>query len=147
MTTDKYEPDPIGHVPLFKYFDRIMEEKFKALKGIMDEREKTSMIAASTLVTKESQEQLVKFVLKQEMEDKLDKIQAQLTGPLGFELRMRAVEQESHGANDRDKRISSLETRGGAISAQLYLVIIGLPIAVTTIVTIITYMIMAHIKG
>ena len=105
------------------------------------------MIAASTLVTKESQEQLVKFVLKQEMEDKLDKIQAQLTGPLGFELRMRAVEQESHGTNDREKRISSLETRGGAISAQLYLVIIGLPIAVTTIVTIITYMIMAHIKG
>ena len=140
MSQDKYESIPQGYVPLFKYFDRVLEEKFKAIREVMLEREKAALLAAQALITKDGQEQLAKFVLKQELGDRITLIQDQITGPLGLELRMRTVEFESHGAPEREKRIGVLENKSGAISAQLYMIIVGIPLAVT----VIAYLVLFH---
>ena len=141
MSSDKYEPDPPGYVPVFKYFDRIISEKVSGLKDLMAEREKAALLAAQALITKDGQEQLAKFVLKQEMGDRITLIQDQITGPLGLELRMRTVEFESHGALDREKRISLLEQSKGVMDAKMLMIIIGLSAFITGIVTAILHIV------
>lgn len=132
MCSDKYEQNqaPWGFVDMERHFDQLISAKLKTLERVMDEREKASIIAAQALIIKDGQDQLNKFVLKKELDDKITSIQEQLTGSLGLELRMRAQENQH-----------------GAISAQLYMVIIGLPLAVTVVITAITYLIMARITG
>ena len=80
----------------------------------MAEREKAALAAAQALIVKENQEQLSKFVLKQELNDSIKKLQDQLTGPLGQELRMRA-----------------LELSRGSLDAKMFMIIIGLSAFVT----------------
>ena len=131
MCSDKYEPDITF---LEKYLVKIIDLRSEGIERVMEEREKASIIAAQALITKESQEQLSKFVLKQELNERMKRIQEQLTGPLGFELRMRVVEQESHGSSDREKRISALELAKGAMDGKMFMIVIGLSAFVTAVV-------------
>ena len=84
----------------------------------MDEREKATVMAAQALITKDGNEQLAKFVLKQELSSQITGLQDQITGSLGLELRMRALEQQK-----------------GIIDAKLYVIIIGLSALITAITT------------
>lgn len=150
MCSDKYDPEqgmPWGYIDLKRHFDEVIKLRFGTVEKVMIEREKASIIAAQALITKDGSEQLAKFVLKQELSERIKEIRDKIEGPLGLELRMRTVEQDSRGAPERENRISVLEQKGGALSAQLYLVIIGLPLAVAVLGTLITYIAMVHWRG
>jgi hypothetical protein len=98
----------IGHI------EDVIKLTIKRVEDVMAEREKAALAAAQALIVKENQEQLSKFVLKQELNDSIKKLQDQLTGPLGQELRMRA-----------------LELSRGSLDAKMFMIIIGLSAFVT----------------
>jgi hypothetical protein len=119
--------------------ESILAERVESIKAVMVEREKASINAAQALITKDGQEQMSKFVLKQELNDRIERLQEQLTGPLGLELRMRIVEQESHGSAEREKRISALELQKGSFDAKLYMIIVGMSALITAVMTAILH--------
>jgi len=131
MCIDKYEPT----ISYEKYIRDIIDLNVKGIMGIMDEREKAATVAAQALITKESHDQMAKYVLKQELDLRMKETKEQITGPLGLELRMRCVEQESHGAADREKRISALELSRGTLDAKMWMIVIGLSAFVTASLT------------
>lgn len=102
--------------------EAVFEEKIVGIVNVMTEREKAAINAAQTLITKDGQEQLNKFVLKQELSDRIKLIQEQLTGTLGLELRMRSVEQAK-----------------GVVDAKMYMIVIGLSALITAGTTVIIH--------
>jgi hypothetical protein len=119
--------------------ESILSERIVGIEKVMVEREKAAINAAQTLITKDGQEQLNKFVLKEELNQRIKEIDDKIAGPLGIELRMRVVEQESHGAAEREKRIAALELSRGTIDAKMYMIVLGLSAFIAALATAIMH--------
>ena len=118
----------------------VLYERVNGIEKVMVEREKAAINAAQALITKDGQEQLSKFVLKEELNSRIREIDEKIVGPLGMELRMRTVEQESHGAADREKRISLLEQSKGVMDAKMFMIVIGISAFMTAVITTVLHL-------
>lgn len=118
----------------------VLYERVNGIEKVMVEREKAAINAAQALITKDGQEQLNKFVLKEELNSRIREIDEKIVGPLGMELRMRTVEQESHGAPDREKRISLLEQSKGVMDAKMFMIVIGISAFMTAVITTVLHL-------
>jgi hypothetical protein len=119
--------------------EKLINLRTEGIEKIMTEREKAAIIAAQAFITRESQEQMVKFALKKDLDERIKTTQDQITGPLGLELRMRIVEQESHGSSEREKRIAALELSRGSVDAKMFMIVIGLSAFITAAMTAILH--------
>ena len=118
----------------------VLYERVNGIEKVMVEREKAAINAAQALITKDGQEQLSKFVLKEELNSRIREIDEKNVGPLGMELRMRTVEQESHGAPDREKRIGLLEQSKGVMDAKMFMIVIGISAFMTAVITTVLHL-------
>lgn len=109
------------------YLKTFTQQEIARIEAILDEREKATTLLAQTQLDRQASDMAEKYVLRETHRTELLKIQEQITGPLGMELRMRSQEQ-----------------KGGALDAKLYLVIIGLPLAVSVIIAVVVNIFMAH---
>lgn len=110
-----------------EFLEKLTHQEIARIESILDEREKATVLLAQNQLDKQSSEMIEKYVLQDTHRIEIKGLQNQLTGPLGLELRMRALEQAK-----------------GSLDAKLYMVIVGIPLAVSAII----YILMNHIfKG
>lgn len=107
-----------------EYLKETTKLHIERIESILKEREKATILLAQSETARRESEMLEKFVLRQNYEKEIKSLQDQITGPLGIELRMRKAEQDR-----------------GVVDAKLYMIIVGIPLAVTAVM----FFVMQHI--
>lgn len=111
--------------------ERIIDLKIDTVNAKMEEREKATILLAQNQMERQSADLVEKYVLRETHRLDIGTLRDQLFGPIGFELRIRALEQSR-----------------GVLDAKMWLVIIGLPLAVSVIIAVVLNVMMGHIlKG
>ncbi|MBV6343667.1 hypothetical protein [Candidatus Magnetobacterium casense] len=104
--------------------EKYIELKIGILDAVLKEREK----AVENLAKQEAQNAAAsiakEYVLRETHTRDIKTLQEQISGPLGMELRMRALEQSK-----------------GVVDAKMYMILIGIPLAVSGLM----YILMNHL--
>ncbi|MBV6342377.1 hypothetical protein HWQ67_12350 [Candidatus Magnetobacterium casensis] len=108
--------------------EKYVELKIDTVMAILEEREKATEVMARNIVNTRTAEMERAFVLQEQHTKDISNVQGQISGPLGLELRMRSQEQSR-----------------GVMDAKLYLIIIGLPLAVSVTIAVIINIFLAHV--
>lgn len=110
-----------------EFLEKLTHQEIIRIESILKEREKATEVLARNEANKATAVMVKEYVQRETHAKDVHNLQDQISGPLGLELRMRSLEQAK-----------------GSLDAKLYMVIVGIPLAVSAII----YILMNHIfKG